>query len=104
MDCRRRVTVSGNYRSNNSLAIREALRAGIGLTRTPTFLVGQALRSGALITVLDDYPTEPSTLYAVYPHNRYLSPKVRAFIDFLAERFTPPAPWDRGPVVGPDPV
>ena len=96
---KRSVTVSGNYQSNNSMAIRDMLLAGIGLARTPTFMVG-----GALITVLDDYPTEPSTLYAVYPHNRYLSPKVRAFVDFLAERFAPPAPWDRGTAVGPDPA
>ncbi|MGH8607242.1 MAG: LysR family transcriptional regulator [Gammaproteobacteria bacterium] len=101
---RRSVTVSGSYQSNNSLAIRDMLLAGIGLTRTPTFLVGEALRNGALIIVLDDYPTEPSTLYAVYPHNRYLSPKVRAFVDFLAERFAPPAPWDRGTTPGPDPA
>jgi len=67
-----------------------------GVACTPTFMVGETLQSGALITVLDDYPTEPSTLYAVYPHNRYLSPKVQAFVDFFAERFAPPAPWDRG--------
>ncbi|MGH8555066.1 MAG: LysR family transcriptional regulator [Gammaproteobacteria bacterium] len=99
---KRSVTVSGNYQSNNSMAILDMLLAGIGLTRTPRFMVGEALRSGALITVLDDYPTEPSNLYAVYPHNRYLSPKVRAFVDFLSERFAPPAPWDRGTAVGPD--
>jgi DNA-binding transcriptional LysR family regulator len=91
---KRSVTVSGNYQSNNGLAIRDMLLAGTGIARTPTFMVGEALRSRALISVLDDYPTEPSSLYAVYPQNRYLSPKVRAFVDFLAERFAPPAPWD----------
>jgi DNA-binding transcriptional LysR family regulator len=100
----RSVAVSGSYRSNNGLAIRDMLLAGLGIARTPTFMVGEALRSGALITVLDNYPTEPSTLYAVYPYNRYLSPKVRAFVDFVAERFAPPAPWDRGTALGADPA
>ena len=103
-DGKRSVAVSGSYRSNNGMAIRDMLLAGLGIARTPTFMVGEALQSGTLITVLDDYPTEPSSLYAVYPHNRYLSPKVRAFVDFLAERFAPPAPWDRGMALGPDPA
>jgi DNA-binding transcriptional LysR family regulator len=100
---KRSITVSGNYQSNNSMAIRDMLLAGMGVAHIPTFIVGEALQSGALVTVLDDYPTKPLTLYAVYPHNRYLSPKVRAFVDFLAERFAPPAPWDRG-TTGADPT
>ncbi|MGH6636943.1 MAG: LysR family transcriptional regulator [Gammaproteobacteria bacterium] len=79
---KRSVAVSGSYRSNNGMAIRDMLLAGMGVARTPTFMVGEALQSGALITVLDNYPTESSTLYGVYPHNRYLSPKVRAFVGF----------------------
>ena len=54
----------------------------------PRWLVGEHLRAGTLITVMDDYQVSPSTiesaLYAVYPH-RDLSPKVRLFIDFLVE-------------------
>lgn len=89
------VTVSGSYQSNNGMAIGDMLLAGIGLARSPTFMVGDALKRGTLVTMLDEYRTESSTLYAVYPQNRYLSPKVRAFVDFLAERFAPPASWDR---------
>ncbi|MFH0340752.1 MAG: LysR substrate-binding domain-containing protein [Chromatiales bacterium] len=93
----------GPHSPSSSRATTRSRRAGTGVARTPTYIVGEALQSGTLVTVLDDYPTEPSTLYAVYPHNRYLSPKVRAFVDFLTERFAPPAPWDRGTAVGPDP-
>ena len=32
----------------------------------------------------------------MYPHKRHLSPKVRAFVDFLAEKFTPIPPWELG--------
>lgn len=95
-DGKRSVSVSGNYQSNNSLGIRDMLLAGTGLARIPTFVVGEALQSGELVRLLDDWSIEPSTLFAVYPHNRFLSPKVRAFVDFVADRFAPPAVWDRG--------
>jgi len=60
----------------------------------PTYLVGEALRSGRLVTVLDNYVAPPLTLRALYPHNRHLSAKVRAFVDFLAERFGGEPAWD----------
>ena len=44
--------------------------------------------------VLPDYKGQEVSVYAVYPERKYLSPKVRAFIDFLAERFSPEPYWD----------
>ena len=61
-----------------------------------TFTVGDDLRSGRLQAVLTPYVPAERTLYAVYLPNRHLSAKVRAFIDFLLERFAPPPYWDRG--------
>jgi DNA-binding transcriptional LysR family regulator len=46
------------------------------------------------VTVLDDYIAPPLTLRALYPHNRHLSAKVRAFVDFLVGRFGREPPWD----------
>lgn len=89
------VSVSGNYHSNSSLAIRDMLMAGAGVARMPTFVVGEALQRGLLIPLLNDYATEPSALYTVYPPNRYLSPKARVFVDYVVARFAPPAEWDR---------
>jgi hypothetical protein len=60
----------------------------------PTYLVGDALQSGRLVTVLDDYMGPPLPLRALYPHSRYLSAKVRTFVDFLAARFGRDPPWD----------
>src|SRR5256885_719681 len=68
--------------------------AGHGLACLPTYLVGEALRAGRLVTVLDDYVAPPFTLRALYPHSRHLSAKVRAFVDFLAERFAGEPAWD----------
>jgi DNA-binding transcriptional LysR family regulator len=45
--------------------------------------------------VLDEFISQDLVMSAVYPHSRHLSPKVRAFVDFLADRFGPRPYWDR---------
>jgi DNA-binding transcriptional LysR family regulator len=84
----------GNLRANISSVLAAAALAGHGLAFLPTYLASEALRSGQLVTVLDDYAASPYTMHALYPHNRHLSAKVRAFVDFLAERFGRDPPWD----------
>jgi DNA-binding transcriptional LysR family regulator len=88
------ISPIGNLRSNSGAVLKVAALAGHGLACLPTFFVGEALQSGRLVTVLDDYIAPPLTLRALYPHNRHLSAKVRAFVDFLAERFGREPPWD----------
>jgi len=88
------VTVSGSMKMNNSLAIREALLEGAGVTRTPTFVVGKDIQAGRLVPVLRDYEILEVTIFLVYPHRRHLSPKVRAFVDFMAKRITETPYWD----------
>lgn len=93
---RRRVRITGTFRANNAIALHRAALAGLGLMRGSRFLVGADIKAGRLVPVLSQFacPGE-SAIYAVYPHSRHLSPKVRAFVDFLVERFTPVPPWDR---------
>ena len=79
---------------NNSLALREALLEGIGITRTPTFVVGEDVQEGRLILLLRDYKILEVTIFLVYPQWRHLSPKVRAFVDFMAKRITETPYWD----------
>ncbi|MCW3005335.1 MAG: transcriptional regulator, LysR family, partial [Conexibacter sp.] len=50
------------------------------------FMMAAHLASGALVTVLDDYPSLSWPIHALYPKNRHLLPKVRVFLDFLATR------------------
>jgi DNA-binding transcriptional LysR family regulator len=88
------ISPLGNLRTNSGAVLIVAAIAGHGLAYLPTYLVGDALQSGRLVTVLDDYMTPPLPLRALYPHNRYLSCKVRAFVDFLAARFGQDPPWD----------
>ena len=88
------VAVSGSLMMNNSLAVREALLEGVGITRTPTFVVGKDIQEGRLIPVLREYQILEVTIFLVYPQRRHLSPKVRAFVDFMAKRITKPPYWD----------
>jgi molybdate transport repressor ModE-like protein len=88
------VRVAGNLKANNGDVLREAALAGLGVCLVPTFLVGGDLRAGRLQTVLDDFADDSLAIYAVYPHRRHLSAKVRAFVDFLAGRFGPRPYWD----------
>jgi DNA-binding transcriptional LysR family regulator len=89
------VRVGGSLEVTNSLALRAALLGGAGVTRTPTFVVGADLAAGALVPLLTEYRTLEVSIYAVYPQRRHLSPKVRAFVDFIAARIADPPYWDR---------
>jgi DNA-binding transcriptional LysR family regulator len=88
------ISPVGSLRTNSGAVLKVTALAGHGLVCLPTYLVGDALQSGRLVTVLDDYVAPPYTLRALYPHNRHLSAKVRAFVDFLAARFGRQPPWD----------
>lgn len=89
-----RIRVSGNFETNIASAIYDAGLAGLGLIRAADFVVGPDMKSGRLVPVLQDYEmVNDVNIYAVYPHSKHLSPKVRAFVDLLTERFTPVLPW-----------
>ena len=90
------VAISGNLRASNGDALVAAAVAGQGLIYEPTFLVGDEIRAGRLAAIrLDHPPIELAGVFAVYPSNRRPPAKVRAFVDFLAERFGSVPPWDR---------
>ncbi|MEQ8207328.1 MAG: LysR family transcriptional regulator [Woeseia sp.] len=88
------VSVSGALQMNNSLALREAVLAGTGIMRAPTFIVGKDIQAGRLIPLLTNYPTLEISIYLVYPERRHLLPKVRAFVDFMADKISTTPYWD----------
>jgi DNA-binding transcriptional LysR family regulator len=90
------VPVKGRYRANNGEVLLDAATRGLGVVLSPTFFFGDVLKSGALETALTDYEDDPLAVYAVYPHRRHLATRVRAFVDFLAERFGDRPYWDDG--------
>lgn len=79
------VPVKGPLEVNSAAAAREAGLAGLGFLRTPHFFVEKDIEKGDLVVLLEDYEEPLRGIYAVYPHRRHLSAKVRAFVDFLVE-------------------
>ncbi|MCI0505460.1 MAG: LysR family transcriptional regulator [Gammaproteobacteria bacterium] len=81
-------------RANNGDFLRDAAIAGLGVILEPTFIVYDAVNKGQLTPLLTGYQWPIINAYAVYPHTRHLSQRVRAFVDFLAQRFTGTPYWD----------
>lgn len=82
--------------ADNAEALLTFCRAHYGLIHFPLYIVAEEIRSGRLNTVLDDFQAQGVPIRAVYPSRRQLSPKVRQFIDMLAEAWQPQVPWERG--------
>ncbi|HEX2889882.1 LysR family transcriptional regulator [Vineibacter terrae] len=91
-----RVAVAGSFRTNSAEMLRAATIDGIGIAVLPSWAVAEPLRTGALQRVLDTWAPPASTIYAVYPDNRLMSMKVRAFVDHLARHFGRTPYWDAG--------
>jgi DNA-binding transcriptional LysR family regulator len=88
----RQIRIDGPIHANNG-RFNDALAAeGLGIAREPDFIVGPDVRSGRLKPILCRFEPPPLNIYVVYPSRRHLSAKVRAFADFLVERFAP-SPW-----------
>ncbi|WP_372982496.1 LysR substrate-binding domain-containing protein [Marinobacter sediminum] len=81
----RNVRVTGNIRCDSGRALLDAALRGIGIVQLPDYYVQSALDSGQLIPLLTHYREDDDGIWAVYPHNRHLSPKVRMLLDFFVE-------------------
>jgi DNA-binding transcriptional LysR family regulator len=78
------VRVKGRLQSNNSVMLRAALLEGAGIARIPRVVVEDLLRSGLLVECLEKFAPPPHQLFAMLPQRRTISPKVRAFVEFMA--------------------
>jgi len=90
------VSVKGRIRANNGGVLLDAAKCGLGVSHAPTFFCCGDIQSSALEAVLSEYEDDSTSIYAVYPHRRHLSPRVRAFVDFLADRYGENPYWDKG--------
>ncbi|WNG37428.1 LysR family transcriptional regulator [Archangium violaceum] len=82
-----RVPVSGSLSTGNGTMLREAVAQGIGLAMLPRFMVDEDLRSGRLVTVLDDFAPRPMGIHAIHAAGRTPAPRLRALLDVLAAEF-----------------
>jgi DNA-binding transcriptional LysR family regulator len=90
------VRVHGRLRFGGADACVAAARRGLGVVRTPAFAAADDLRAGRLTPLLCAYEPQTIHVHAVYPHARHLAAKVRAFVDFLAERYAGEPEWHQG--------
>ncbi|WP_318463108.1 LysR family transcriptional regulator [Photobacterium leiognathi] len=94
------IRVSGNYRIDNAPAVLDAAVSGLGIAYLSTYLLTDEIESNKLVTLLSDWQTTVDLpIYAVYPRRKYLAPKVRCFIDFMAERMAMPPYKNNNPIL-----
>ena len=73
---------------NDSNAYMAATLAGLGIAQLTTFMAAPHLADGRLVQLLPDWSIPSIPVYVVYPPNRHLSAKVRAFVDWAADLFS----------------
>lgn len=90
-----RVPVAGAVVTNSAEVLRAGAIAGAGIAILPIWAVAEDLRNGSLSCVLPHWAPPPSVIHAVYPGNRRMSAKVRAFVDHLARHIGRTPYWER---------
>ena len=78
-----RIKVESRLYVDSTSALREAVLSGAGIGLFPLYAVSAEIARGSLVALFGNLPVEPSLMHVVYPHRRYLSNKVRVFVDFL---------------------
>ena len=84
-DKTRSVKVSGRMQCNSAYALVDAALKGLGLIQVPDYYVQDYIQQGRLLTVLDPYCEPEEGIWALYPFNRQLSPKIKILVAYLAE-------------------
>ena len=81
----RNVRIRGRLSYNSGYSLADAALKGLGIVQLPDYYVQQYIESGELITILDNYREPDEGIWAVYPQNRHLSPKIRLLVDYLVK-------------------
>lgn len=82
------IRVTGRLRYNSGFGLVDAALKGLGIVQLPDYYIKNHLKSGELISLLDSYRIPDEGIWAVYPQNRHLSPKIKLLVDYLSERLT----------------
>ena len=93
-----KVPITPRYIANNGEFLVEAAKAGLGVSLEPTFIWGDAMKSGELIAALTDYDSYDRVAQIVRPENRPLSFRVREFSKLLKVELSKPDRWNMSQV------
>ena len=88
-----RIKVSGNFMASSSQALEQAAVSDLGIVMMPGYMMTNDIKAGRLQYLLTDYCPKNIPVYAVYPPNRHLAPKIRSLVDYLVERFDQESYW-----------
>ncbi|WP_425041110.1 LysR family transcriptional regulator [Primorskyibacter sp. S187A] len=80
----RHIRAQGTVRCNSGWSLRDAALKGIGIIQLPDHYVRADIEEGRLVPVLESFCAPNDGIWAIYPHNRHLSPKVRLVLDHLS--------------------
>jgi DNA-binding transcriptional LysR family regulator len=80
-----RITPPATHEIGDGAAIVDAAVSGLGLAQMPSSLLDDHLRAGRLVSVLDQIATVGVGVYAVWPKNRHLLPRVKHVVQVLAD-------------------
>lgn len=84
------IRVTGSVRYNSGYSLVDAAIKGLGIVQLPDYYVQKHLESGELVSLLDNFREPEEGIWAVYTHNRHLSPKIRLLLDYLAAHLSKP--------------
>jgi DNA-binding transcriptional LysR family regulator len=83
------VRMRPRMRSNNALALLDACRADVGIALLPQFIIAADIDTQRLVRVLPAWAAVEQGVFAIYPGNRFIPAKVRAFVDFMEDVLRP---------------
>ncbi|MEQ8427193.1 MAG: LysR family transcriptional regulator [Gammaproteobacteria bacterium] len=90
-----KVRVTGDIQCNDGDALRIAAIQGCGIAQLPTYMVGLDIQAGRLQALLEQHEPARLPVYAMYNHRKYLSAKIKTFIDFMFDLYQPDAYWNK---------
>ena len=88
--------VKGKLIMSSGEHILRAVINGGGISKLSGYITGRQIRDGRLQNLLTEFVKEENPIYAVYPSKKYLSPKIKYFINYLIELYSPNPYWFLG--------
>lgn len=86
----RNIRVNGNLSCNSGQALLDAALKGLGVVQLPDYYVQKYIKQGVLVSLLQNFQPEEEGIWALYPYNRHLSPKVKMLVEYLKEQLQSP--------------